>query len=301
MPELVSFPSGDEKCAGAHWRGDGPEGRPCVVMAHGLGATRDCGLDGFAEAFAAAGCDVVAFDYRHFGASGGEPRQLVDPKRQLDDYAAAIAFARGLDGVDPDRIVVWGCSFAGGHAFEVAARDGRAAAMISMTPAPDGLASSRMTFASSGPRVVGQLTRLGIADAMGALRGRPPVYVPVVGEPGELAGLTAPGAVAAWREVAGPTWENRLAARVFLTIGSYRPGRAASRVSCPALVQVADLDTLAPPRAAEVAAEAAGARVHHYPCDHFDVYPGRPWFDAVLAHQLRFLTQTLALTPAVAA
>ncbi len=162
--------------------------------------------------------------------------------------------------------------------------------MISMTPAPDGMASSRMMLAGPGGlKTAGLLTRAGLADAYAAARGREPVYVAVVGEPGEPAGLTSPNAVAAWREVAGPSWENRLAARIFLTLGSYRPGRAAKDVTCPALVQIADLDTLAPPRAAEVAAEAAGARVHHYPCDHFDVYPGRPWFDAVLSHQLRFL------------
>ena len=99
--------------------------RPCVVLAHGFGGTVDSGLMPYAERFAAAGLDALAFDYRHFGASAGEPRQLVSVPRQLEDYAAAIAFARGLDGVDPDRIVVWGTSFSGGHVVEVAVADGR--------------------------------------------------------------------------------------------------------------------------------------------------------------------------------
>jgi uncharacterized protein len=64
--------------------------RPCVVMAHGLGATRDASLAPYAERFAAAGMHVLLFDYRHFGASGGEPRQLVSVRRQLQDYAAAV-------------------------------------------------------------------------------------------------------------------------------------------------------------------------------------------------------------------
>jgi predicted alpha/beta-hydrolase family hydrolase len=41
------------------------EGKPCVVMAHGIGATQDCGLTGFAENLAAIGCHAIAFDYRH--------------------------------------------------------------------------------------------------------------------------------------------------------------------------------------------------------------------------------------------
>ena len=82
-----------------------PTGRPCVVMAHGFGATRDSGLLPFAERFAAAGTDAVIVDYRGFGASEGEPRQHVDHRAHREDYHAAIARARALDGVDPERIV----------------------------------------------------------------------------------------------------------------------------------------------------------------------------------------------------
>jgi len=52
-------------------------GRPCVVMGHGFGATRDAGLMPFAERFAAAGADVLLFDYRGYGTSDGTPRQNV--------------------------------------------------------------------------------------------------------------------------------------------------------------------------------------------------------------------------------
>ncbi|MEX1175408.1 MAG: hypothetical protein WEB51_07560 [Mycobacterium sp.] len=48
---------------------------PCVVMAHGFSATRDDGLPAYAEAFRDAGFAVILFDYRHFGASTGQPRQ----------------------------------------------------------------------------------------------------------------------------------------------------------------------------------------------------------------------------------
>ena len=43
-------------------------------MASGLSCVREQRLDAFAERFAAAGYAVLAFDYRHFGASGGSPR-----------------------------------------------------------------------------------------------------------------------------------------------------------------------------------------------------------------------------------
>ena len=61
-------------------------GTPCVVMAHGLGGTRDAGLEPYARRFANAGLAVLLFDYRHFGASDGEPRQLISVRRQLADW-----------------------------------------------------------------------------------------------------------------------------------------------------------------------------------------------------------------------
>src|SRR6202790_3998954 len=130
----ISFDSGGVRCAGVHLSGetdafaDGDGRRPCVVLGHGFAGTVDSGLLPFAERFAAAGLDALAFDYRHFGASDGEPRPLLSIPRQLEDYAAAIARARTLDGVDPDRIVVWGSSYAGGHVVPVAGADGRGAA-----------------------------------------------------------------------------------------------------------------------------------------------------------------------------
>ncbi|MBM4608508.1 alpha/beta hydrolase, partial [Rhodococcus hoagii] len=32
-------------------------------------------------------------------------------------------------------------------------------------------------------------------------------------------------------------------------------------------------------------------------CDHFDVYPGKRWFDRVLEHQIVFLRRHLGNTP----
>ena len=127
----VSFISGGEQLAAWLYEpAPSPEGSDpertelqCVVMAHGLGGTRDAGLPPYAERFAEAGMRVVIFDYRHFGASTGEPRQLLDIGRQLEDWRAAIAFARQLDGVGPERVAIWGTLFGGGHVLTIAAED----------------------------------------------------------------------------------------------------------------------------------------------------------------------------------
>ena len=59
-------------------------------------------------------------------------------------------------------------------------------------------------------------------------------------------------------------------------------------------MQIADFDRSAPPQAAAKAAFAGRAQVRHYPCDHFDVYAGAEWHDAVVRHQVQFLTRHLA-------
>ncbi|MEJ7715553.1 MAG: alpha/beta hydrolase [Thermoleophilaceae bacterium] len=69
---------------------------PCVVMGHGFSSVREHRLDAYAERFAAAGVAVLVFDYRHFGSSAGEPRQLLNVGRQLDDWRAAVSHARNL-------------------------------------------------------------------------------------------------------------------------------------------------------------------------------------------------------------
>ncbi len=305
----VEFTSGGERIAGVRLRGeserfaDAAGRRPCVVLAHGFGGTVDSGLLPYAERFAAAGLDALAFDYRHFGASGGEPRQLVSAPRQLEDYAAAIAFARTLDGVDPERIVVWGTSFSGGHVVEAAVADGRVAAAIAQTPAMDGLAALLNLARYAGLGALNRITLAGLRDQLGALRGRPPLTVPVVGPPGTLAAMSTPDAEPGYRAITGPTWRNEVAARFGLTISLYRPGLKADRLPCPMLVQIADRDAIAPPKAAQDAAWRATGRaeVRTYPIGHFEIYVGEP-FERSVADQLLFLSRHLAVAqPARAA
>lgn len=144
----VSFPSGDGTCAGWLYEPKTTAQSaiqtpgPIIVLAHGLAGVKEMRLDAFAERFVAAGYRCLVFDYRHFGASSGEPRQLLDIARQQEDWRSALTYARAVEGVDPERVVIWGTSFGGGHVIHTAARDPRVAAVISQCPFTDGLASS---------------------------------------------------------------------------------------------------------------------------------------------------------------
>ena len=296
----ITFDSHGTTCAARHWTGVGSAletdaGRPVVVMAHGLAGTVDSGLVPFAEALAEAGMDVVAFDYRGFGASQGSPRQRVRVADQVDDYRAAVAAAQRLPGVDASRVVLWGVSLAGGHVLQVAVGRDDVAAVVSLTPLVDGLAAARHAVGHHRPSTMVRSTVSGVRSRVSGARGGRPVTMPVVARPGEVGALTLDGCYEDYLSIAGPTWVNEVDADVALELGSRDPAKAAKQLRVPMLVQIADFDRSAPPRAAAKAAFSARAEVRHYPCDHFDVWPGKQWFDAASSHQVSFLTRVLAV------
>jgi dienelactone hydrolase len=287
----VRFKSGESECAGWLYRPDGAgtQRPPIVVLAHGLGCLKEMRLDAYCERFAAAGLAALAFDYRYFGDSGGEPRQLLDVQRQLEDWAAALAYARALPDVDSERVAIWGTSLAGGHVIEVAARDGRVAAVVSQCPFSDGTASTL----AMDPRSSAQVTMLAMRDQLARALRRPPVMVKLIGPPGSAALMTAPDAEPGIRAIAPPQYINAVAARVGLQIPMYRPGRSASRVQAPHLYCICEHDSVAPAKGAHSAAQRAPqAEVRSYPIGHFDVYVGEP-FEQAVADQTDVLVRHL--------
>jgi len=270
-------------------------GVPCVVMAHGFGGTRDAGLEPYAEKFAAAGLAVLLFDYRHFGASDGEPRQLLSVRRQLADWAAAIRVARAQQSVDGARIALWGSSFSGGHVIAAGAADGKVAAITSQGPMMDGLAAVHNVARYAGILQLLKLAWAGLIDTIGNLAGADPYYIPIVGRPGTLAAMASEDAYDGFHAIAPADWRNEVTARTALALSLYRPGRRANRLPCPTLIQICDHDSVAPVYAAEAAALHAGPRAteRHYHIGHFDIYRDAG-FRQSSADQLAFFSEHLA-------
>jgi pimeloyl-ACP methyl ester carboxylesterase len=269
-------------------------GRPCVVMGHGFGATRDAGLLPFAERFAALGADVLVFDYRGFGTSEGTPRQDVNHRRHRQDYHAAIAAARARRGVDPQRVVLWGSSYSGGHVIVVAAQDPMVRAVISQCAAMDGLAALFAVRKSGGLAKTLSMTAAGLRDAGRALTRRPPYFVPIVGPPGSDAVIAAPGALAGYQAIVGPSFRNEMRARGILRIAANRPVRAAGQLTCPTLLVVAEEDNVAPVKSVHEVARRLGdrAEVLSLPCGHFDIYVGEI-FEKSVSEQAEFLRRVV--------
>lgn len=287
----ITFQSGGESCAGWLYLPPGEGPHPALVLAHGFAGVREGRLDAYAERFRDAGFAALVFDYRHFGASEGEPRQLLDIGRQLDDWRAAIAWARGRPEVDADRVAAWGTSFSGGHVLSIAAEDRRLAAAIAQVPFADGLVNGR----DVEPRQVLRLLAAGLRDEVRALRGAEPIKIPVVGPPGSLAVMSSPDAEPGYRALLpeASSFRNEVAARVITRMARYRPARAAKRIACPLLVCVGTEDVVTPAEPAVEAAHAAPrGEALAYPIPHFDAYQG-DGFERIVSDEVEFLRRHL--------
>jgi alpha-beta hydrolase superfamily lysophospholipase len=283
----VTFVSGSDTCAAwlyapAEARSDGAV--PLIVMAHGLTGTRRDRLGAFAERFADAGVAALVFDHRGFGDSTGEPDH-VDPALQLEDWRAAIAYARSLPGIDSGRIATFGSSLGGGNALAAAAEDSAIAAAISQVPFLD---RDGQAYRSAPPVQAA-------IEAAAAAGG----HLPAVGQPDEAAFINAPGAEAGWRHVVSigedSRWRNRASAGWLL--GGYSPIRHADTLHCPWLVCVAESDNVALPGPAIAAGRSApkGELRTYTGVNHFDIYDG-PEHEAVVADEVAFLRRHLFLS-----
>jgi len=278
----VTIPSGDDTLAAWLYLPDRRNGSkpPVIVMAHGLGAVKEMRLDAYAERFVAAGYACLVFDYRHFGGSTGEPRQVLDVKRQIEDWKAALAWARSCRDVDGSRVVVWGSSFGGGHAIWMAAEDGNVAAAIAQCPFTDGIASLR----SLNPVSAAKVSALALRDLAAQALGRDPVYVASAGPAGSAALMTAWDCESGYLALTpkARAFQNRVAARFALQIAQYFPGRRAKQIQAPIFFAICRKDTVAPAKVSERhAAKAPRGEVKVYPFGHFDIYLGEPFEQAV--------------------
>jgi fermentation-respiration switch protein FrsA (DUF1100 family) len=271
------------------YRPEGSGPHPAVVMAHGIGGIKAGGLAPFAERFREEGFAAIAFDYRNFGGSGGQPREVLSVPRQRADYSTVIGWAVEQPYIDRRQIIAWGTSFAGMHVLELAVSDNRLAAAVAQAPLTDGLAAAMMSKPTNGTRLFG----LALLDRVASLFGRQPIYIPGHGRPGELSiGATPDGPFGEklMTPKDGTPWHDRVAARSLLSFSWRRPVRRAASVRVPFLLVVPEADHIAPvPAALEVARKAPGAELFRSAGGHYDVYERGASFDDVLRTEVDFL------------
>lgn len=131
MRQKVSFDSEGAKLRGLRLSHEN-EACPIVVMTHGTTATITMAIDIYAERIFEAGYDILLYDHRNFGRSGGEPRQEINPWIQARGYRDAVSFLRKAG--DERDIVLWGDSFSAGLALVAGALIENISAVIAQIP-----------------------------------------------------------------------------------------------------------------------------------------------------------------------
>ena len=81
-----------------------------------------------------------------------------------------------------------------------------------------------------------------------------------------------------------------------LQIAGIRTATAARQIAMPGVVPDRRLRPVRARRLGGRDRRLARALVHHYPCDHFDVWPGHDWFDKAAADQVAFLGRVLSIS-----
>lgn len=273
---------------------------PCIVMGNGLGGTKNMALDSYAVRFQEAGLAVLTFDYRYLGESDGKPRQLIWIPYQLQDYAAAIEYARGLKDIDPAKIALWGTSLSGGHVVVTAAGNNKIACVSAQCPLLDGTAGSDELLHRVGIKNIFRMAGHGQRDLVRSWLGLSPHKIPVVGKPGTIAHMADMEAWDAFEELAPDGFVNEVCARILIRIDKYRPVNYLKKIRCPILIQVCDHDITLPPSVVEKAADRMGklAEIIHYPIGHFDIYRGDNFERAVNDQIAFFKKHLLNVSPA---
>lgn len=292
----ISFKSDTVECIGYLYLPiNTKESLPCVVMGSGFGGTQDTPAILFnARKFTEAGFAVLTFDYRTFGESHGEPRQIVSIKGQLEDFQAAIQFIRNHQTINSDRIALWGTSLGGGHVVSVAARDPRIAAVVAQIPF-----NGFPKFKVRSSEMTRKLFMAMFKDMFRGWLGRSPYYIKSVGNIGELAVMATAEAQKTIDEMDSKHWRNEVAPRIFLEMMKYKPSDTASEIKMPLLVCIAEHDReTVGELAMEIVEAAPYGEQKSYPVGHFDFY--RPDIrEQVSTDQVNFLSKHLLDTKAI--
>lgn len=237
---------------------------PAIIVSHGFSAIKE--QDVHAQFFADAGFAVLLYDHRNLGSSDGEPRQEIDPWRQILDMRHAITFMRSRKEVDEERIGLWGTSYSGGHVIVVAAMDRRVKCVVTQAFTYDGYTALRRRLGDEGYAAMRKRID---ADYDARYAGAEPDYV-AVSEPGTTS----------YKHLhhgeAGKIYPNKVTLRSRDLHMGYIPGAFVSRVApTPMLMIVPDSDTTTPTDLQLKAFEEAGEPKKLLvikDCEHYGVY-----------------------------
>ena len=245
----------------------------------------------YAEALAVRGFAALAIDHRHYGESGGQPRQFECPPDKIRDLSVAVMELGAHESVDAGRVGMVGVCLGAAYAAEAAAISPSASAFASVAgyfPRPDVMAQE-----NAGPFAAevesGRRARLAY-EAAGVLD-----LVAAAGGPGSP--MSHPGIVDYYTTFrAGvPNYRNEFAVMSREPWLLFDPHRVAERLTVP-VASVHSPHGLAPEWAADFHARLSSpVAVQWLPAPDQSAFYDQPFWvnaaaDLVAAHLLVHLT-----------
>ncbi|MGF7123013.1 fermentation-respiration switch protein FrsA (DUF1100 family) [Rhodococcus sp. BE178] len=216
-------------------------------MGHGWSMVTGGDLEDYAAIVASRGLAVLTFDFRNLGLSEGQPRQEIDPARQIEDFRCAISFARSRPEIDRDRIGVWGSSYSGGHALVVAAVDRRVKCVVAQVPTISGYEAGLRRSPYEKAALLQERLE---ADREARFAGAPPQTIQTVSaDPDAPVAYPQRDSYEYMTSEAArcPSWRNEITLRSIELARQYEPGTFVRRIgTTPLLMIVADADGLTP-------------------------------------------------------
>ncbi len=266
---------------------------PCVILNNGFGGTKDMILENYAKEFIKEGIAALSFDYRFFGESDGEPRQMFSVNRQIEDLLAAVNYIKNREEIDEDNIAIWGTSAAGGYGIIAAAKDKDIKCIIGQCPGLDNDDNSDV-FKREGIGFFIELFMHAQRDKGRSRFNLSSHTIPIVGKPHTTAMHTAPGAYKGYNELATDNFKNEVCARLIL-MRHLNPIDFAGKIECPALFQICENDQFVSAQTYEKAEKILDekAKFIKYPIGHFDIYKGEN-FEQAVNEQIKFLKENFS-------
>ncbi|KAL4867997.1 hypothetical protein BDV12DRAFT_209448 [Aspergillus spectabilis] len=273
----------------------GKPGRgPAVILTPGFACVKEMFIPEVAEAFQTAGITALIYDPRCTGLSDGEPRQELDPQKQVSDYSDALTFLASQPMVDPRQIVFWGFSFAGMVALCAAALDKRALLVIACCPLTD------YSFDGKKTKVLAKAMK----DRESVVRGNAPFYLPILTEKGEsvagFGGRTDPDNYRliqnAFRNA--PNYQNRTTIQTYYKIAAWNPiGQVPMVAPTPCFIITPENDEISPPaEQTKLLASIVGSRHKQQHIEpekgHMDIFAGES-FSNLMQMQVEFVMSAI--------
>jgi len=299
--KVINFHSNGVKCEG--WKYTPVKSHPkyedtLVVLGHGIGCQRDFGLERYAEGYAKAGIASLSFDYRNFGGSDGDPRNLIAPTRHVEDWIAAVEYARASGY---KNIVAHGTSYGGGHVLVAASKQMNVSCVISQVPFVGGPESTKKNIVARGVTGVLRILHTYLKDSLHGLLGWDAVGMKIAADKsaGEFGYMELdPWELQKYYSKHPKTrlggWENMSPGRGLLDVFLYKPIKHVSQIQVPTLIVALKDDSLCNVKDIELTAEKCGkaCTVVARDGDHFAIYEPEH-FGPLMNQYIDFLSQHL--------